>query len=325
VILSVDFIGLQEKIYRQPNIDMQGISCVLIENQNQHNRIVFLFIMFKIFLQKDLHMSKHGQIPKYHELMNPLLKALKELGGSGSIDEIWSKVSESLDLPEDVLAILHDPERSSQSEIEYRLAWARSYLKKYGLLENSERGVWVIVPDKRDVKTVNPQEVVKAVREMTRKEREEKRETEQIGEELPEEAASWREKLHHVLTKELSPDAFERLVKRMLRESGFVQVEVTGRTGDGGIDGKGIIRVGGLLSFHVLFQCKRYQGSVSAGNIRDFRGAGFDKLSHRFETTGTFTRDAMREAIRDGDQFTDKRKYLQKAIHRCTGNEETLS
>lgn len=195
-------------------------------------------------------MAKHDQIPKYHKLMNPLLKALHELGGSGSIEEISSRVSESLDLPEDVLSIPHDPEKSSQTELEYRLAWARTYLKRYGILDNSERGVWVIVPDKREVRAVNPQEVVKTVRDMIRKDREENKTAGQTEEELPEEAETWRNKLHYVLTKELSPDSFERLIKRLLRESGFVQVEVTGRTGDGGIDGKGIIRVGGLLSFH---------------------------------------------------------------------------
>src|SRR3546814_8903609 len=52
----------------------------------------------------------------------------------------------------------------------------------------------------------------------------------------------------------------------------FVQVEVTGRSGDGGIDGTGILRLS-LMSFHVLFQCKRYQGSVGSGAVRDFRGA----------------------------------------------------
>lgn len=90
-------------------------------------------------------------------------------------------------------------------------------------------------------------------------------------------------------------------MKRMLRESGFVQVEVTGRSGDGGIDRKGIVKVGGLLSFHVLFQCKKYQGSVAAGAIRDFRGALVGRADKGlFVTTGTFTRDAMREATRDG-------------------------
>lgn len=269
-------------------------------------------------------MAKHARMPKYHELMNPLLKALHELGGSGSIEEISSQVSESLDLPEDILSIAHDPEKSSQTEVEYRLAWARTYLKKYGIIDNSERGVWVIVPEKKQFTSVNPKEVVKTVREMNRKEREEHRATEQIDEELPEEAETWRTKLHYVLTKELSPDAFERLVKRMLRESGFVQVEVTGRTGDGGIDGKGIVRLGGLLSFHVLFQCKKYQGSVSAGSIRDFRGALIGRADKGlFVTTGTFTRDAIREATRDGatpidlmdgDQLSDKLKELGLGI-----------
>jgi len=269
-------------------------------------------------------MVKHDQMPRYHELMNPLLKALHELGGSGSIEEMSSRVSEFLDLSEDVLSIPHDPEKSSQTELEYRLAWARTYLKRYGILDNSERGVWVIVPDKREVTAVNPQEVVKKVRDMIRKEREEQQITGQTEEELPEEAETWRSKLHHVLTKELSPDAFERLIKRLLRESGFVQVEVTGRIGDGGIDGKGIIRVGGLLSFHVLFQCKKYQGPVSAGAIRDFRGALIGRADKGlFITTGTFTRDAVREATRDGatpidlmdgDQLADKLKELRLGI-----------
>jgi restriction system protein len=269
-------------------------------------------------------MAKHDQMPKYHELMNPLLKALHELGGSGSIEEILSKVSDSLDLPEDVLAIPHNPDKSSQTELEYRLAWARTYLKKYGVIDNSERGVWVIVPEKRDVTAIKPQDVVKTVREMTRKEREGQRTGSQPEEELPEEAETWKSKLHRVLMKELSPDAFERLVKRMLRESGFIQVEVTGRTGDGGIDGKGIVRVGGLLSFHVLFQCKKYQGSVSPGEIRDFRGALVGRADKGlFVTTGTFTRDAIREATRDGappidlidgDQLADKLKELHLGI-----------
>ena len=269
-------------------------------------------------------MAKHDRMPKYHQLMNPLLSALHELGGSGSVEEILSQVSDAIDLPEDALAIPHNPDKSSQTELEYRLAWARTYLKKYGIIDNSERGVWVIVPEKREVIAVNPQDVVKTVREMTRKEHEGQRRAARLEEELPEEAETWRSKLHHVLTRELSPEAFERLVKRMLRESGFVQVEVTGRTGDGGIDGKGIVRVGGLLSFHVLFQCKKYQGSVSPGAIRDFRGALVGRADKGlFVTTGTFTRDAVREATRDGappidlidgDQLADKLKELRLGI-----------
>jgi restriction system protein len=268
------------------------------------------------------------RVPKYQHLMNPLLQALRDLGGSGSIEEIYEKVAENLRLPDDVLSIPHDPEKSTQSEVQYRLAWARTYLKKYGLLENSSRGVWAIVPAKRDVQQVDEQKVVRAVREMHRKERAlraaEEPTEETVGEYAPEEAHSWRANLHHVLTRKLSSDGFERLVKRLLRESGFVHVEVTGRSGDGGIDGKGIARLSGLLSFHVIFQCKKYQGTVSAGHIRDFRGAMVGRADKGlFITTGTFTRDAIREATRDGappidlidgDQLAEKLKELKLGI-----------
>jgi restriction system protein len=142
--------------------------------------------------------------------------------------------------------------------------------------------------------------------------------------EIPDEAESWRSMLHHVLIHEMSPDAFERLTKRILRESGFVQVDVTGRSGDGGIDGKGIMRLSGLLSFHVIFQCKKYKGTVTASDIRDFRGAMIGRADKGlFITTGTFTRDAIKEATRDGappidlvdgDQLADKLKELGLGI-----------
>lgn len=276
-------------------------------------------------------MNTYNQIPQYHELMNPLLEALHELGGSGSIEEIAQKVSELSNLPEDLFNIPHNPEKSSQTEIEYRLAWARTYLKKYGLLENSERGVWLIVPEKRNIKFVDPHEVVKKVRAEHKKQKqttdkEKSVESEDSDIELSEESELWRSTLHHVLINDMTPDGFERLAKRILRESGFLQVEVTGRTGDGGIDGKGIMRLSGLLSFPVIFQCKKYQRSVSASEIRDFRGAMIGRADKGlFITTGTFTRDAIREATRDGappidlvdgDQLADKLKELGLGIKR---------
>ncbi|HEX8673596.1 MAG TPA: restriction endonuclease [Longimicrobium sp.] len=261
--------------------------------------------------------------------MNPLLQALRDLGGSGSIDEIYEKVAETLKLPEEVLSVPHDPEKSNQSEVQYQLAWARTYLKKYGILENSSRGVWVITTEKRHVQKVDTREVLRTVREMGRRERAlreaEEPNGETVGEDAPEEVHSWRARLHHVLTQRVDPAGFERLVKRLLRESGFVHVEVTGRSGDGGIDGKGIARLSGLLSFHVIFQCKRYQGAVSAGHIRDFRGAMVGRADKGlFITTGTFTRDALREATRDGappidlidgDQLAEKLKELNLGIN----------
>ena len=70
----------------------------------------------------------------------------------------------------------------------------------------------------------------------------------------------------------MDPAGFERLAQRLLREADFISVNVTGRSGDGGIDGLGIYRLS-LLRFPVFFQCKRYRGSIGSSAVRDFRGA----------------------------------------------------
>ncbi len=267
-------------------------------------------------------------IPTFDSLMNPLLNALFELGGSGSIDEIYEKVLVLEDIDEEISSVPHNAEKSNQTELAYRLAWARTYLKKYGFLENSSRGVWALTQLAKEKKTVIPQEVVKAVREHDKKDSKQKKEPDDKIEldenDIPEEAQGWKEELYHILTKEIEPDAFERLTQRLLRESGFVQVEVTGRTGDGGIDGKGIAKIHGFMSFHVIFQCKKYQGSISAAAIRDFRGAMIGRADKGlFITTGTFTPAAIKEATRDGappidlvdgEQLAEKLKELQLGV-----------
>lgn len=267
-------------------------------------------------------------MPTFDSLMNPLLNALFELGGSGSIDEIYEKVLDLEQIDENISSTPHNEEKSNQTEIAYRLAWARTYLKKYGFLENSSRGVWALTQLAKEIKSIVPQTVVKAVREQdknnSKPSKKRKNKIELSENNIPEEEQEWKEVLHHVLTKEIAPDAFERLTQRLLRESGFVQVEVTGRTGDGGIDGKGIARIHGFMSFHVIFQCKKYQGSVSAGAIRDFRGAMVGRADKGlFITTGTFTSAAIKEATRDGappidlvdgEQLAEKLKELQLGV-----------
>ncbi|WP_229216074.1 restriction endonuclease [Dyadobacter frigoris] len=120
------------------------------------------------------------------------------------------------------------------------------------------------------------------------------------------EAENWKKLALEIITEVLSPGAFERLVQRILREKGFSQVEVTGRSGDGGIDGRGIAKINGILSFHIIFQCKRYKGKVGSGEIRDFRGAMIGRTDKGlFITTGSFTRDAILEANRDGAPAID--------------------
>lgn len=257
------------------------------------------------------------KVPTFDRLMNPVIEALKILGGSGTIEEINNQVAEIVGLTDEQLEVLHNSEKGGQTEVEYRLAWTRTYLKKYGVLENSSRGVWALTSKGRQLDKVNPKIVVRQVRNQDKKAPHDPQETDKLAETAAE--LTWREELMAALLK-MDPASFERLVQRLLRESGFIQVEVTGRSGDGGIDGKGIMRLAGLLSFHVIFQCKRYQGSVSASQVRDFRGAMVGRADKGLLiTTGNFTKDATREATRDGapaidlidgDLLVDKLKEL---------------
>jgi restriction system protein len=256
-------------------------------------------------------------IPSYDAFMNPVLQALKNLGGSGTNEEINNKVIEIMGLSDAQLEVVHDSERGSQTEVEYRLHWARTYLKKYGMIENSSRGVWALTGKGKEIEKVDPKAVKQFVHTQQRQKAKSKTNKDEIEE--AEQELSWKEEVLNTLLK-MDPSAFERLVQRLLRESGFTQVEVTGITGDGGIDGKGIMRLGGLLSFHVIFQCKRYSGSVSANQVRDFRGAMVGRADKGLMvTTGNFTKDAIREATRDGapaidlidgDQLVEKLKEL---------------
>jgi restriction system protein len=248
------------------------------------------------------------EVPQYHELLWPALQAVAELGGSASIGEIVETVIKREGFSDDQQAVLHND--GPETEIGYRLAWARTYLKAMGLLANSARGVWALTDDGTALLTdpaASDSQRRKRVRELwsahlveLRKARKVKpsRDPESDAAELTEERG-WKERLLEQLMS-MAPDAFERLAQRLLREADFDSVNVTGKSGDGGIDGLGVYRLG-LVSFPVFFQCKRYRGSVSPSAVRDFRGA----MSGRGDkglliTTGSFTADAKKEATRDG-------------------------
>jgi restriction system protein len=268
-------------------------------------------------------------IPKYHELFNPVLQAIKRLGGSASNIELIEEVIRSLSLSDEDIAKTHD---LRSSELEYRIAWAKSYLKKFGLLENSARGVWVLTQKGKELDTVDTTKVRQFVgRESRRKNNHQAKGGQHTSVSGDIAAApdavledSWRDELLSMLHG-LHPNAFERLCQRLLRESGFVEVKVTGRSGDGGIDGVGIVRLGGLLGFPVLFQCKRYKGSVPSSAIRDFRGAMIGRADRGLViTTGTFSREAKVEATRDGappidlvdgEQLLEKLKELRLGVN----------
>ena len=249
--------------------------------------------------------SVGNHVPSSKELYNPVLKAIHSLGGSASNAEIVDRVIDNMHLPDSVVEIPHKSGRMSR--LEYRIGWAKTYLKKYGLLDNSTRGVWSLTALGHRTEGIDPDEVVKQVLARDRAERQRRAEEADLPEsedistgDSSEDIASWREELLDILLN-MQPGAFERLCQRILRESDFIEVNVTGKSGDGGIDGNGIIRLGGLISFPVLFQCKRYSGSVSANAVRDFRGAMIGRADKGLIiTTGTFTRDAHKEATRDG-------------------------
>jgi len=241
---------------------------------------------------------------KYDELFNPLLTALHNLGGSGSVEELEEQVATILNLTDEQVNEIH---RGNTSKLTYRLAWARNYLKRFGLLENSSRGVWALNEEGLKTKSVDKEVVKRKVVADDRQERisknkkikaEDHSDEEDENEEI--QKFTWQEEIIEEL-QSIPPSAFERLCQRLLRELGFQNVEVTGQTNDGGIDGKGMLRLGGVLSFHVIFQAKRYKGSVSPSVVRDFRGAMVGRADKGLIiTTGTFTREAKKEAQRDG-------------------------
>lgn len=239
------------------------------------------------------------KIPEYHGLFNPTLAALRSLGGSGTIEEIAEKAIEIIGLSSELAEVLHG--ESSQTEFSYRLAWARTYLSKVDLLENSERGVWALTETGRKCGEVDPMDIRRKVRSM-RPPR--KKQGGKVGDDdgggVENDHLTWQEIALSQLQK-MDAGGFERLCQRLLRESGFIEVEVTGRTGDGGIDGRGVLRLNGLISFTVLFQSKRWKDSVGAHVVRDFRGALMGRADKGLIiTTGRFTQDAQREATRDG-------------------------
>lgn len=253
--------------------------------------------------------SMSDLVPRYVDLLWPALQAAIALGGSASNDELDSAVIDREQLSSQAQAVLHGD--GPTTEIEYRLAWARTYLKGMGLLTNSRRGVWSVTAKGRDVSEDHIRPLHAEFSAETRKRNAARKSAEAAARPENIEAAhdepdatladndNWKDQLLETVLA-MSPDAFERLIQRLLRESGFSSASVTGRSDSGDLDGLGLYQLA-LLSFPVYFQCRRNSGSVEARTVRDFRGA----MAGRGEkglliTTGTFTGDARAESRRDG-------------------------
>jgi restriction system protein len=245
-------------------------------------------------------------IPSYDAFLWPILERLRFKGGAMTTQEMVDDVAVAMGLTDEQQSEPHG--ETGRTEVEYRMSWARVYLKKAELLESSERGVWRLTLRGNEVRSRDVTSILKSIRLGARQallgtnipvKREKPDLPENTGE-----GESWMADLIERLL-DISPGGFERLCQRLLRESGFTKVEVTGQSSDGGIDGTGVLRVN-LISFHVLFQAKRYRGPVGSGAIRDFRGAMVGRASQGLIiTTGSFTADARREAVRDGAPAID--------------------
>lgn len=256
-----------------------------------------------------------NRVPRYGDLISPTFVALKKLGGSGNNDEILAQLIDLLSLPDEVVDIPHKG-HESMTELSYQAAWARTYLRSYGVIENASRSVWAITSTYAKEEKVNSKEIVsEVVRLNTEKRNGTSPDTvssdpvksndtpEDDGVEAPDEVKEWRVRLTDIL-QNMNPYGFERLTQRILRSCGFTEVKVTKASGDGGIDGTGKLRINGVFSFNVAFQCKRYKGAVGAPEVRDFRGSltkGTEKAV--LITTGTFTKAARQEAA---DQSKDQ-------------------
>ena len=250
-------------------------------------------------------------LPAYEDFFVDVMQAIKDLGGSGTNQEIYAKVVELRNISDEELNVLHN--EGPMTEIEYRLRWTQTYLKKDGLIENASRGVWSLLERGREINHAKLLQTKARVTEIYREKQRAKKRASNAQLDLSQDATTaedvdeeleWNVELLDAL-KEMDPIAFERLSQRMLRESGFTKVTVTSPSNDKGIDGVGVLRMN-LVSFQVMFQCKRYAGTVGPGAIRDFRGAMQGRSDKGLIiTTGTFTAEARREAIRDGAPTID--------------------
>ena len=248
--------------------------------------------------------------PRFVRYFGAVVDALKELGGSARPSEVKAVIAASLNLSEEQLA-----ERNKSGVLRFSkdVDWARFYLANAGYLQSSSRGVWTLT-ESGSAYSLTHDEAVDLFRTIHRRFVLDKRArpskprreaVEDLEEDEEEEVGLAAETTHRdallSVLRDLPPTGFERLCQRILREAGFESVTVTGRSGDGGLDGIGILQVNPLVTFKVLFQCKRYSKAVTPSQVRDFRGA----MQGRAEkgiilTTAAFTPEARNEALREG-------------------------
>ncbi|MEP1086719.1 restriction endonuclease [Algoriphagus sp.] len=262
-------------------------------------------------------MAKRNKQAEFVKWFGPLLDALRDLGYSGKPREVSDKIAKELKLDDD---FLDQTLKSGTNKFHNQVAWARQYMTWEGLLDSSVRGTWKLTEKGKNTHlTYNEahQLFLKwvEINQIARKNKTEKEVIIEQEETDPDTVKINAENNLLSVLQSLSPSGFERVCKELLREHGFENVEVTGKSHDGGIDGYGILEINPFVSFKVLFQCKRYQGSVSRSQVGDFRNAMIGRAEKGIIiTTGTFTNSAENEASRDGApkiELVDGKKLVQ--------------
>lgn len=237
--------------------------------------------------------------PKFLRYVNPLVEALKNSGGSGTTADVIDKVIEDLNIPDEEVLITIS---SGASRIRNQIQWARMYLVKADLMDASTRGVWKLTDRGYDSVLTDDTvyELFKKVQSTFKKEKKiQDPETAEDDESIVDDEVHGETLLE--ILKSLSPAGFEKICKRLLTEVGIHDVEITGGSGDQGIDGTGVIKVNDVVGFNVIFQCKKYKDAVPPHHVRDFRGTMQGRADKGIIiTTGRFTADAKKEAVRDG-------------------------
>jgi restriction system protein len=243
--------------------------------------------------------KQHAEFLKW---FGPLLDALRDLGDSGKPKEVSSKIAENLRLSD---KILDSTLKSGAGRFHNQVAWARQYLVWEGYLDSSKHGTWILTEKGKTAIITEQQarDIFKKWVDIHQKARKES-EHQIINDQEENPPEEYEQTAHPELLDillGLSPSGFEKVCKELLRESGFENVTVTGQSHDGGIDGFGTLELNPFVSFKVLFQCKRYKGSVPRAHVGDFRNAMIGRAEKGIIlTTGTFSSEATKEASREG-------------------------
>jgi restriction system protein len=271
-----------------------------------------------------------------------VIEALRSVNGLAKASAVKQWIAESLtakgeSVPDTILT-------SGAQKFANDIQWARMYLVNAGLVEPMKTagyGNWKLTREGWSV-PLDEASVVAIYGATALKGKSQTNDTQEAPPEDPQQESlpgteSWEFVLKKILTT-LPDKGFERLCAAIMTNNGLLATKVTGQTGDGGVDGEGMLAIDdyGLIKAPVAWQCKRFNGSNNVGSkeVRDFRGAidGRAKYGLIF-TTSSFTPSAEAEARRPGatpvelvglDRLIDLMRNKKLGVDNSADGSETL-